>query len=205
VIHPTIIVEKPGILNKWRIFGAPFFDCPHKHLVWIRHCIFAATVAAQVFCFGWMVNGSKCLLLFPWCGVSRVISDHVTDCYFCMTNIRAFSRKNKSKISYPVCKSAIKPIPHDPDLPEPQPPTEKKIPCLLMNVRVPVLKVRRILLNQIPSFNMSLQCCTTPRQSGMPEWPGAWSVSIQRESRSFGFQATTVGSTGTRNNHFVLS
>ena len=43
-----------------------------------------------------------------------------------MTNIRAFSRKNKSKISYPVCKSAIKPIPHDPDLPEPQPPTEKE-------------------------------------------------------------------------------
>jgi len=73
-----------------------------------------------------MVNGSKCLLLFPWCGVSRVISDHVTDCYFCMTNIRAFSGKNKSKISYPVCKSAIKPIPHDPDLPEPQPPTEKE-------------------------------------------------------------------------------
>ena len=25
-----------------------------------------------------------------------------------------------------MCKSAIKPIPHDPDLPEPQPPTEKE-------------------------------------------------------------------------------
>ena len=58
--------------------------------------------------------------------VWREQSDHVTDCYFCMTNIKGFSRKNKSKISYPVCRSAIKPVPHDPDLPVPQPPTEKE-------------------------------------------------------------------------------
>ena len=43
-----------------------------------------------------------------------------------MINIRGFSRKNKFKISYLVCKSAIKPVPHDPDLPVPQSPTEKK-------------------------------------------------------------------------------
>ena len=43
-----------------------------------------------------------------------------------MTAIRGFSRKNKSKISYPVCKSAIKPVPHSPDLPAPQPPTEEE-------------------------------------------------------------------------------
>ena len=48
----------------------------------------------------------------------REQSDHATDCYFCMTNIKRFSRKNKSKISYPVCRSAIKSVPHDPDLPE---------------------------------------------------------------------------------------
>ena len=58
--------------------------------------------------------------------VWREQSDHVTDCYFCMTAIRGFSRKNKSKISYPVCKSAIKPVSHSPDLPVPQPPAEKK-------------------------------------------------------------------------------
>ena len=57
--------------------------------------------------------------------VWREQSDHVTDCYFCMTAIRGFSRKNKSKIYYPVCKSAIKPVSHSPDLPVPQPPTEK--------------------------------------------------------------------------------
>ena len=58
--------------------------------------------------------------------VWREQSDHVIDCYFCMTAIRGFSRKNKSKISYPVCKSAIKPVPHSPDLSVPQPPTKKE-------------------------------------------------------------------------------
>ena len=58
--------------------------------------------------------------------VWREQSDHVIDCYFCMTKIKGFSRKNKSKISYHVCRSAIKPVPHDPDMPVTQPPTEKK-------------------------------------------------------------------------------
>ena len=58
--------------------------------------------------------------------VWREQSDHVTDCYVCMTAIRGFSRKNKSKISYPVCKSAIKPVPHSPDLPVLQLLTEKE-------------------------------------------------------------------------------
>ena len=43
-----------------------------------------------------------------------------------MTNIKKFSRKNKSKIFYTVCRSAIKPVSHDPDLPVAQPPTEKE-------------------------------------------------------------------------------
>ena len=58
--------------------------------------------------------------------VWREQSDHVTDCYFCMTNIKGFSRKSKSKISYPVCRSAIKPVSHDPDLPVPKPAIKKK-------------------------------------------------------------------------------
>ena len=79
--------------------------------------------------------------------VWREQSDHVTDCYFCMTNIKRLFRKNKSKISYPVCRSVIKPVPDDPDLPVPQPPTEKEDTLSVDEVRVPVLKVRKILLN----------------------------------------------------------
>ena len=74
-------------------------------------------------------------------------SDYVTDCYFCITNIRGFFQKSKSKMSYPECKSAIRPVFHNLDLPVPKPPTVKDIRCLLMNMRVLVLKLRRILLS----------------------------------------------------------
>ena len=87
--------------------------------------------------------------------VWREQSNHITHCYFCMTNIRRFSRKNKSKISCIVYKSAIKPISHDPDQ-YLSLQLKKKMLCLLMNVRVPVLKAKKILLNQIPPLDLSL-------------------------------------------------
>ena len=58
--------------------------------------------------------------------VWREQSDHVPDCYFSMASIKEFSRKIKSKMSYPVRRSAVKPVPLGPDLPVPQPPTEKE-------------------------------------------------------------------------------
>ena len=73
------------------------------------------------------LDGKRKQMPFAVPMVWREQSDHVTDCcYFCMTNIKEFSRKNKSKISYPVCRSAIKPVPHDPDLLVLQPLTEKE-------------------------------------------------------------------------------
>ena len=72
------------------------------------------------------LDGKRKQMPFAVPMVWREQSDHVTDCYFCMTNIRGLSRKNKSKISNAVCKSAIKPVPHDPGLPIPQPPTKKE-------------------------------------------------------------------------------
>ena len=92
--------------------------------------------------------------------VWREQSDRVTDCYFCITSIRGLSRKNMSKISYSLLKSAIKPVPHDPDL-------KRKTLCLLMNVRAPVLKVSRIILNQIAPFNMSLRHSSSIRNAWM--------------------------------------
>ena len=56
----------------------------------------------------------------------REQTDHATDCYFCLTNIKGFSRKNKSKIVYPNCNSALKPVPHGNDLPVPSPPSPEK-------------------------------------------------------------------------------
>jgi len=52
----------------------------------------------------------------------RESTNHHSDCYFCMTNIAGLSTKKKSKIVYPDCKSALKPVPHDLDSPVPVPP-----------------------------------------------------------------------------------
>jgi hypothetical protein len=55
--------------------------------------------------------------------VWREPHDHVTDCYFCLTNVSGFSAQNKKSIQYPNLPSAIRPVPHGDDLLVPQPPT----------------------------------------------------------------------------------
>lgn len=55
--------------------------------------------------------------------VWREPTNHHSDCYFCLTNIVGFTKKNKSKIVYPDCPSAIKPVPHDLENTIPIPPS----------------------------------------------------------------------------------
>jgi hypothetical protein len=52
----------------------------------------------------------------------REPTNHATDCYFCMTKISGFSKKNKKKIIYPSPPSAMRPVPHSDDVPIPTPP-----------------------------------------------------------------------------------
>ena len=52
----------------------------------------------------------------------REPTNHVTDCYFCMTKVRGFSKKNKHKIAYPSPPSAMRPVPHSDGIPVPDPP-----------------------------------------------------------------------------------
>ena len=47
----------------------------------------------------------------------RERQDHITDCYFCMINLKGINRNNKLHVKYPMFFSAIKPIPHGRDLP----------------------------------------------------------------------------------------
>ena len=53
----------------------------------------------------------------------RQPTSHLEDCYFCITKIEDFSRKTKDKIVYPNLPSAIRPVPHSPELPVPIPPS----------------------------------------------------------------------------------
>ena len=62
-------------------------------------------------------------MLSRWNNASRSL-DHSSDCYFCMTDIKGYTGKNKKLILYPDVPSAIKPVPHDEFLPIPKPPAD---------------------------------------------------------------------------------
>ena len=55
----------------------------------------------------------------------REPTDHVTDCCFCLTNIKRFFKKNKSKIVYPSWQSALKPVLHGTYIPIPKAPSSE--------------------------------------------------------------------------------
>lgn len=82
------------------------------------------------------ISCAKCVtLLTSWLKGSRHMpfavpiiwrksKDHITDCYFCMTNICGISSKSKHTVIYPSLESAIRPVPHGPGLPIPTPPDD---------------------------------------------------------------------------------
>ena len=61
--------------------------------------------------------------------VWREPSNHINDCYFCLTPPVAsgMNRKKKQRIDYPNIPSAIRPVPHGEDLPVPKPPKEHNL------------------------------------------------------------------------------
>jgi hypothetical protein len=73
------------------------------------------------------LNGKRLKMPFTVPMVWREPKDHHSDCYFCMTNIAGFTKKNTSRNVYPDCPSAIKPVPHDLENPVPIPPSTPEI------------------------------------------------------------------------------
>jgi len=55
--------------------------------------------------------------------VWREPQDHLSDCYFCITQIKRISSKSKHTIKYPILPSAMRPVPHSEDLSIPHTPT----------------------------------------------------------------------------------
>lgn len=52
--------------------------------------------------------------------------DHVSDCYFCLTQTKGITTKSKHTIQYPNLSSAKRPILHSAELPVPMPPNRSK-------------------------------------------------------------------------------
>ena len=59
--------------------------------------------------------------------VWREQKDHVTDCYFCLTNIQGHSHKTRKNTQYPDLPSVIRPVQHYVDLLIPMPPASPAI------------------------------------------------------------------------------
>ena len=53
----------------------------------------------------------------------RAPTDHVSDCYFCLTIITGVTAKSKHTVQYPNLPSAMRPVPHSAELPVPKLPT----------------------------------------------------------------------------------
>jgi len=54
--------------------------------------------------------------------VWREPTDHVSDCYFCLTSVTGVIAKSTQTVQYPNLTSARRPIPHSAELPVPKPP-----------------------------------------------------------------------------------
>ena len=59
--------------------------------------------------------------------VWREPTDHVSDCYFCLTSITGVTAKSKHTVQFPNLPSAMGPVPHSAELPVPKPPTNMSL------------------------------------------------------------------------------
>ena len=67
-------------------------------------------------------TGGKPTLSFVVPMVWKEQKDHVTNCYFCLTDLQRFRLKTRKKILYPSLPFAIRPVAHSDQLPVPKPP-----------------------------------------------------------------------------------
>ena len=61
-------------------------------------------------------DGTRKAMLYAIPMQWREQKNHYGDCYFCMVNVTGYNNKNKKGIKYPNLLSAIRRVPHGPDL-----------------------------------------------------------------------------------------
>ena len=120
----TPSTHRRNISSKVKIAYKCYFGCAvgDQDKLWAPHI---CCNARKTQLLRW-INKKQMKMPFAVPMIWREQTDHATDCYFCLTNIKGFSRKNKSKIVYPNCNSALKPVPHGNHLPVPSPPSPEK-------------------------------------------------------------------------------
>ena len=101
-----------------------YFGCKvgYQDKSWVPHfcCVTCARLLAA-----W-ANGSRSMpfaILVVW----TEHTDHVSDCYFCLTSITGVTAKSKHTVLYPNLPSAMRSVPQSAELPVPKPPTNMKL------------------------------------------------------------------------------
>jgi hypothetical protein len=100
-------------------------------------------------------KGKRKALQFSIPMVWRQPINHVDDCYCCMCTLKGFNTKNKKEITYPNLPSAIRLVPHGPDIPVPNPP--KQLHTLEAEVPLPMNRQRilNVVLTHMTHLNLS--------------------------------------------------
>ena len=120
-IKYTTSDQRKNMTKRLRVAYKHYFGCEigDQTKSWARHpcCTVCYSGLTQ-----WL-NGKLNRMPFAVPMIWREQKDHLSDCYFCITNISGYCKKNKSEIVYPDCQSALKPVAHDTDYPVPIPPS----------------------------------------------------------------------------------
>jgi hypothetical protein len=121
----TMSDQRKNMTKRLRIAYKHYFGCEigDQTKSWAPHlcCTVCYSGLTQ-----WL-NGKRNRMPFAVPMIWREQNDHHSDCYFCMTNVSGYCKKNKSKIVYPDCRSALKPVLHGSDYPVPIPPSSDAI------------------------------------------------------------------------------
>ena len=98
-----------------RYFGCKVGD---QNKSWAPHfcCVTCARLLAA-----WAKGSRSMPFVIPM--VWREPTDHVSDCYLCLTSIPSVKAKSKHTVQYPNLPSAMRPKPHSVELPVPKLPT----------------------------------------------------------------------------------
>ena len=120
--------HRAKLSNRIKLAHAHYFGCKvgDEDKEWAPHICCNCCRTSLLFWF----DGKRKQMPFGVPMIWREQRDHVFDCYCCITKITGFSRKSKSKIIYPTCKSALRPGPHCSDISVPSPPSGDVEPVL---------------------------------------------------------------------------
>jgi hypothetical protein len=112
--------EKLPITNFVKYHYHAYFGCqiPHQDKSWAPHIVCKGCVENLR---KWVSGVSKCMP-FGVPMIWRESTNHVTDCYFCMTKVCGFTKKTESQINYPSPSSVSLPVPHSDEIPIPNKP-----------------------------------------------------------------------------------